>query len=221
MERTKPIGWKKSSLMNKELRKQLDDSDPNEIQYTLPQLRKLLNDRQKAFCHAYIKNGWNMSQAARTAGYSMATAGQLGCQLLKNIKIRQYIDAVKEDIEMLCGISKARQIQEYSKIAYSSISHLHNTWITLKDFNKIPEEIKETIEAIETKSIPTKMGTIEYIKIKLFSKTIALENIDKLLGYHQPKKLEIKTEGALIIDGIGLAAVRKAMGLDSSEINEL
>ena len=41
--------------------------------------------------------------------------------------------------------------------------------------------------------------TVEWLKIKLYDKNKALENINKMLGFNSADKLEVKAEGTTII----------------------
>lgn len=186
-------------------------------QYTKEELLKKLTEKEKNFCHEYVVD-WNGARAARNAGYSEKSCYDIGSENPRKPHIKQYIDFIKDDYEMLCGISKAKQINEYYKIAYSNIAHLHNTWIELKEFENLTDEQKECIESIESKTEekqsynPDLKGkeTIEvkFIKIKLYSKLTALERIDKLMGYNEAERInhsgEVKgTEPNinLIVDG--------------------
>ena len=49
-----------------------------------------MNQRQRAFCEAYLKCG-NAAEAARKAGYSARTARSIGQRLLTNADIREYL----------------------------------------------------------------------------------------------------------------------------------
>jgi phage terminase small subunit len=53
-----------------------------------------LTAKQRVFVDSYIINGFNATQAAITAGYSEATAYSQGSRLLKNVEIKQAIDAL-------------------------------------------------------------------------------------------------------------------------------
>ena len=195
MKRTKPAGWKKSPFLNKELLKQIDGIDENGHKYTLPELRKQLTDKQKAFCHEYVSNGWNATKAGLKAGYSKDSVRSLTSTMLTKQNIIQYIHYIKDDIEMLCGISKTSQIKEYQKIAYSSIRHLHNKWTEFKDWDDLVRnnpDLLDAVESIDTKTLFTKQGEeVQYIKVKLHPKVTALERIDKLMGYQEADKLNV------------------------------
>ena len=80
---------------------------------------------------------------------------------------------------------------------------MHDSWIELTDWEVIKDENPNAMAAIE--SIDTKTETkvynrgeitetdveVKYVKIKLYSKTAALEMINKMLGYNLPEKKEI------------------------------
>lgn len=169
----------------------------DEKKYTLDELRKKLTDKERIFCHEYIID-WNGARSARKAGYSEKTCVEIAYENLRKPHIKQYIDFIKDDIEKEAGITKLRQLNELAKIAYSSIAHLHNTWIELKDFESLTDEQKEAIESIDTKTeekqvynfdTETKeMVDVKYVKIKLYSKLNALDQINKMLGYNAPEK---------------------------------
>jgi len=97
------------------------------------------------------------------------------------------------------------------KLAYSSIAHLHNTWIERKEFEQLTEDQKSCIAEIDTK-IRTeyeyspedpknkKPIKVEYVKIKLYDKQKALDSISKMLGYDAPIKTSLTdNEGNSII----------------------
>ena len=60
--------------------------------------KKHLNQRQIRFVQNYMKTN-NITHSAIDAGYSSKTAHVQGCNLLKNIKIQGYINAINERLE--------------------------------------------------------------------------------------------------------------------------
>lgn len=171
-----------------------------ETKYTLKQLQKKLTEKEKKFCHQYIID-WNGARSAREAGYSEKTCYVIASENLTKPYIQQYINYIKDDYEKEAGISKLKQLNELHKIAYSTIAHLHDTWIELKEFEGLTEEQKACIESIETK-IETKsiQGKelkkelfdieVKYVKLKLYSKLQALDQINKMMGYNAAEKLD-------------------------------
>ena len=53
---------------------------------TPEELEKELTEKQKIFCREYVID-WNASRAAREAGYSENTAGEIGHENLKKPQI--------------------------------------------------------------------------------------------------------------------------------------
>ena len=175
--------------------------------YTLEELQEKLTEKEKNFCHEYVVD-WNGARAARESGYSQKNDRTIATQNLAKLHIKQYIEFIKNDYERLCGITKTKQLQEFIKIAYSSIADLHNKWIELKEFESLTNDQKNCIESIETKTevkyrydsekeekIPI---NVEYVKIKLYNKLSALDSINKMLGYNEVEKHSVdinKIEG--------------------------
>lgn len=173
-------------------------------EYSLKELNESLKEKQKIFCQFYVVD-WNITQAYKKA-YLIEddnSAAASGHKLLSNTKIKQYIAFIKNDYEFLCGISKAKQLNEIQKIAYSSISHLHNTWIELHEWEDIKENNPDALDAIESIDTKTDWRTndnnqeteVNYIKLKLYSKNQALEMINKMMGYNEAEKLDLRSKG--------------------------
>jgi phage terminase small subunit len=161
---------------------------------------KDLNEKQKEFCKEYVFD-WNATRAYKKV-YGITVdnvAKAASSRLLTNVTIKEYIEEIQKDLEKLTGLSKSKVLAEWQKIAFSSIADLHNTWIELKEFNKLTDDQKAAIESIDTKTVKRTImqgeepldEVVEYVKIKLYSKKDALENITKMLGYNEPDKLDI------------------------------
>ena len=60
--------------------------------------KKHLNQRQIRFVQNYMKTN-NITHSAIDAGYSPKTAHVQGCNLLKNTKVSEYINAINERLE--------------------------------------------------------------------------------------------------------------------------
>lgn len=170
-----------------------------EPKYTKAELLKKLTPKEKIFCHEYIID-WNKSRAARAAGYSEDSAKDIGYQNSTKLYIQQYIDFIKHDYEAESGITKIRQLNELAKIAYSNISHLHDSWVELTEWEEIKDNNPDCLSAVE--SIDTKTETrtfktdgddeseteVVFVKIKLHSKQSAISEINKMMGYHAAEK---------------------------------
>lgn len=140
----------------------------------------------------------NATKAAINAGYSKKTAYSSGGRLLKNVEIKNRIAELKNNLAETAQISALRIAKEHEKIAFSSISYLHNTWIERMDFEKLTEEQKACIKSISTKIVKRNDGIkdeldivdVEYVKIELYDKQKSLDALNNMLGYNAPTKIE-------------------------------
>lgn len=163
---------------------------------------KELNERQKTFCNEYIYD-WNATRAYSIAYPDEKTNESIranASRLLTNDNIQSYIKEIQSDIQKQAGISRLMVINEHKKLAFSSIAHLHNKWIELKDFESLTDEQKDCIAEIDTKVLKKNLGTrdepeifdVEYVKIKLYDKQKSLDSISKMLGFNEPDKVETR-----------------------------
>ncbi len=157
-----------------------------------------LTDKQKRFCKEYILD-WNATRAAIASGYSKKTAGQIGEQNLKKLEIQQEVNKLKSKTSDKLKITHEMLTAEWAKMAFSSISHLHNTWIELEEYEDLKKNnpnaldcIQETFSKTETRNEfnpKTQKKDLEietkFIKLKLWDKQKALENLGKHVGYYE------------------------------------
>lgn len=173
----------------------------------MPEEEKLkpLTEKQKIFCREYIFD-WNGSRAARVAGYSEKTAKEIASENLTKPNIKAYIKDIQNNLEEVSGISKLRVLKEYEKLAFSSIAHLHETWIDRKDFEKLTDDQKACISEINTRIVKKNIGSseipeivdVESIQVKLYDKSKALDSIKKMLGHDAVEQIDITSKGEQI-----------------------
>lgn len=165
-----------------------------------------LTEANKVFCREYIFD-WNGSRAYKIAYPEVTdeTARVNASRLLTNANISTYCELIQKDLEKLAGMSRLKVINEHQKLAFSSIAHLHNTWIELTQFELLTSEQKDCISEIDTKTErkyfseydPDKKDfvkvpyDVKYIKIKLYDKQKALDSISKMLGYDAATRMEL------------------------------
>jgi len=144
-----------------------------------------LTDKQKKFCREYVID-FNGTQAAIRSGYSKKTSNEQAARMLAKVSISEHIKILLDKNQEKAEVTAQMLTDEWKKIAFSSIAHLHNTWIELKDFNSLTEEQKSCIESIDTKSVIVgEDKEVQQIQIKLYPKTKALEELGKHVGYYE------------------------------------
>lgn len=167
-----------------------------------------LSVKQENFCNFYLESG-NASEAYRRA-YSCLkmkpeTINSKACQFLKKDKIRARVEELQSELKKKTAITKERVLEELGKIGFSTIAHLHNTWIERKEFENITDDQKACIKSISTKVMKRNIGTndspnivdVEMVKIELYDKVRALEVINKMMGFERPG--EMKSELRIIV----------------------
>lgn len=153
----------------------------------------MLNEKQKMFCKEYVRD-FNATQAAIRAGYSEKTARAIGTENLTKPDIQNEIARLTEKkVEKNEDLTQ-QVIDEFRKIAFSSIAHLHNTWISRKEFDEITDDQKACIESIKTRVrrmvYDKEDYEVEEVQIKLYDKQRALENLGKHLGIYEKDNVQ-------------------------------
>lgn len=158
---------------------------------------KGLTEKQKAFCREYVID-WNATRSYLSTYPNVSSpnvAGVCANKLLRNVKIQEYCELIQKDLEKLCGISKARIINEQAKLAFSNVKELRNTWIELKEFEALSDDQKACISEVQTQTrtmtINEESIEVDFVKIKLYDKQKALDSLAKLYGYDAPNKVEV------------------------------
>jgi hypothetical protein len=169
-------------------------------EYTFKELEESLNEQQKRFCEARLFNNKVQSYMIAYPDCEYKSASASATRLLEDVRINQYTDYLKKDIEDITGVSKIRNVSELAKIAYSSTEYIHNDWIELKEWEKIKEDnpvILSAIKSIDTKTEyrtyktddePETDVEVKYVKVKFYGKIQAIQEINKMMGYNEAEK---------------------------------
>lgn len=175
-----------------------------------PDAFKSLTDDDKAFCREYVLD-WNGRRAYGKLHpkVSEITAGNKAVELLSRKRIRLYCEYLNENVEFTTGVSRTWVLQQHLKLVRSSIAHLHDTWITLKDFESLTEDQKFCIEEITTQTrhevSESEDGEIDiqvdYVKLKLYNKQKSLDAITRLMGYERAQKVDVTSNGKTLAFG--------------------
>ncbi len=160
--------------------------------------RSGLTSKEERFCYEYVLH-LNGAKAATLAGYAERSARITASKLLTKPNIAEKIRHMQNNLAETAQVSALRVIQEHSKIAFSSIAHLHQNWIQREEFEALTDEQKACIKSISTKVLKRNVGTkecpdvvdVEYVKIELYDKQKSLDSINQMLGYNAPEKREI------------------------------
>ncbi|KGI85383.1 hypothetical protein JY98_03735 [Exiguobacterium mexicanum] len=109
-----------------------------------------MNERQKRFCDEYLVD-LNATQAAIRAGYSEKYAGQNADKLLKNTKIKDYIDARLKSKERSLIASQDDILQALTRILHGDErgTALVGVGMGAQEVSQVPPTNSEKIRAAE------------------------------------------------------------------------
>lgn len=143
-----------------------------------------LTEKQLIFAKEYLVS-MNATESAIKAGYSKKTAYSQGCRLLKNVKIKQYIDEQLKERASKLDITPNRILEELGHIAFFDISNIYDN-SKLINIDDLPESISRAISGIKVRE--EKNGNItvaDIIEVKSNDKLRALEMLMKHLGMYE------------------------------------
>lgn len=159
-----------------------------------------LSPKQQLFADEYLID-LNATQAAIRAGYSNKTADQQGSRMLKNVKVRAYIDKKMAERSRRTGISQDRVLQELAKIGFIIASDL----IDPKDASVLEgatDDDLAVIQSIKVKESWSDKGASVEREIKLADKTRALEMLGRHLGMFNDRLDINAAQKVVIVDDI-------------------
>jgi phage terminase small subunit len=138
-----------------------------------------LNPKQKRFCEEYIID-LNASAAYKRAGYDAtgAVADANASRLLRNARVKEYIDKLQSKRSHDTGITSERVLKEVARIAFADAT---NIWkevekgVVLKNFSEIDVDTKAAIAEIT-------VINGKKTQVKMHSKTAALKDLMAYLG---------------------------------------
>lgn len=107
--------------------------------------KKHLNNRQINFALAY-KESNNITQSAIKAGYSPKTACAQGCNLLKNLRVIEYIEAIDERIAS-AKIADITEVMEYlTSVMRGEVNDQFDMEPSLQDRTKAAGELARRLD---------------------------------------------------------------------------
>lgn len=118
-----------------------------------------LNERQKIFCHEYLKE-FNATQSyikAYKAEYETAKAN--GYRLLANAHIQAYIQKIQENRRKRLEITQDKVLEEIAKIAFLNTKDFYKEDGTLKEIHELDDTIASCISNISVQHEKTERTT--------------------------------------------------------------
>lgn len=139
-----------------------------------------LTPKQQRFVEEYLVD-LDASAAARRAGYSVRTAGQVGYQLLQKTSIAESISAAQLARSQRTQVTADRVVRELARIAFADVRALFQ-WgpdgVKLLKSADLTDDQAAAVESV-AESVTQGGGSL---KLKTHSKVAALQLLGKHLG---------------------------------------
>lgn len=160
---------------------------------------KKLTVREIKFLTLYAETD-NATQAAKDAGYPEAGAAVQASRLLKEKRVVDALNEIKDQyIEVLIA-TKERVIRELSRMAFADPAQLFTDTGVLRHIDDIPRDLRSAIAAIKIEDRSGADDFVTVIEVKLIDRTKSLDMLCKRLGVYE---LDNKQKAATIRVGYG------------------
>ena len=143
-----------------------------------------LNNKQELFCQHYA-NGANATQAMVKAGHSRRVAGSSGSRMLKDVKIQNRVQQLRNEGVSRLELSRERVLLELKRIGFANLEQYteidENGKRQLKPSDQWSDDAWAAIQEIT-------VGPTGEAKIKLHSKTESLKLLSQHVGLLEGKQ---------------------------------
>lgn len=169
--------------------------------------QKPLSKKASRFSEEYIID-YNGARAARDAGYSAATASAKASMLLKDPRVQEYIEELRDEQRVRTQVNADKVLEEYAKIAFSNIKDYINPDGTVKNLKHLDSVTSAAVKKVKQKTIKRYAGgvttTTTDTELELHDKITGLQDLGKHYQIFTPKKeglpLEEDTEIKITIN---------------------
>lgn len=138
--------------------------------------------RKAIFVEAYIANGGNATEAAKTAGYSRATADQQGSRLLKDVKVAASISYRSQSVAKKYELNTELVVKSIVQELLFDPAKLYSEDGTLKAITDLDEDTRMALASIEFEQLGSQDAPVFVRKIKWAQRQGAREQAMKHLG---------------------------------------
>lgn len=139
-------------------------------------------DKKKLFAEAYIANGGNASEAAKSAGYAESSAGVTGCRLLKDAQVRLILDERQSALANKYELTAEAIIKSIAQELHFDPANLFNEDGSVKSVAEMDADTRMALVSIETLQLGDPESPAIIRKIKWATKHQAREQAMKHLG---------------------------------------
>lgn len=144
--------------------------------------KQAAGEKKKLFAEAYIANGGNASEAAKSAGYSAKTAGVTGCRLLKDVQVQSILGERQKALANKYELTAEAIIKSIAQDLHFDPANLFNGDGSVKAVAEMDADTRMALVSIETMQLGDADSPAIIRKIKWATKHQAREQAMKHLG---------------------------------------
>ena len=169
-----------------------------------------LNDRQRAWCEAYVNN-FNAKQAAMKAGYKKEQASTMGWKLRQKPEIQLYLAWLKLRVSYKAWVRPEDILDEYVRLSFADITdfvQVKNGKMHIVDSDKIDGQLVKSI----------KQGK-DGVTVELYDKMQALSKLERFFE-EMPKdwKQVLEEKKVAIMEAkLEMERQKSGIGVDDDE----
>ncbi|MCH8506461.1 MAG: terminase small subunit [Ectothiorhodospiraceae bacterium] len=143
--------------------------------------------KRARFIDAYIANGGNATDAAKTAGYSEKTAYAQGHRLLKHAEVQRALVERQEKLAQKYELTVESVIQSLANAVHFDPRKLYKEDGSLKPIHELDDATADAITGLEVVTMGGEDAgvTLYTRKVKWLDKNTAREQAMKHLGQYQ------------------------------------
>lgn len=175
--------------------------------------------KRALFVEAFIANGGNATEAAKTAGYSAKTAKQAGSRLLTHVDVQAAIAERRVDLQEKAELTTERVLRELARIAFADPRRYFAADGSVKSIRELDDDAAAALSGIDVVEMAASMAQVPtgetgkdgkpqtalaavpmYTKkVRMWDKNAALEKAMKHLGLFEKDNDQIGAAAAKFI----------------------
>lgn len=165
--------------------------------------------RKAAFVEAYLSNGGNATEAAKSAGFSPKTAHVQGCQLLKDLKVRTMLQDRQRTLAANLELTTEAVLRNLARAVHFDPRKLFHP----NGKAKLPHELDDdTAAAISGVEFEVLGGVVTSAKYKAADRNAARDQAMKHLGLFKADNTQRTVLGDVPREKLKAIAARLAGG---------
>lgn len=190
----------------------------------LPPTDPLMTPKQGRFVEEYLID-MNAAAAARRAGYSVATAKEMGYELLTKPHIQAAIAAKREELRERTQVTLEDITDELRKMGFANLADFHRLTSDGEPYIDLSTCTRDQMASLQELGVEDYMEgrgedarMVKRVKVKLGEKRASLALLSDLLGY-TPKK-GIAVSGSLKVEKAEDSLAQTIRRMETEDLRE-